>query len=322
MSKKILITRSIMPNATTLLEEAGLTVDTWQKEIPPTSSELLALGIDYDGIIPMVTDQIDQKFLKANSHLKIISNYGVGVNNIDVAAATELGIPIGNTPDVLTDATADLTFALLLGLTRNLLPAYADVRLAKWKKWEPRGYLGPALRGKKLGIFGMGKIGEAVAKRAVAFGLEIIYCSRTPKKELPYTAVSFDQLLKESDFISIHSELNEQTTAAFNFEAIGKMKTTSYLINTSRGNIICEKSLYDALRVGKIAGAGLDVTAPEPMDPNSPLLQMDNVLVTPHIGSATFEARMEMARLAATNIICAFEKRPLIAGVNPQTWEK
>lgn len=269
----------------------------------------------------MLSDQIDSSFIAECKNLEVVSNYAVGFNNIDTEAASKAGIAVGNTPGVLTDATADLAMALLLNLSRKITPAKENVLKGEWINWEPMGFIGKSLKGKTLGVYGLGRIGHALAKRCVdGFGMKLIYCSRTQKKM--GTKVDFETLLENSDVISIHSPLNKETNQLFNKEALNKTKKDCILINTARGEIIVEEDLLELIRNDHFFGVGLDVTAPEPMNNKSELLSYNNVLVTPHIGSADIETRTAMSEMVANNLLAAFEKKPLPGFVNPDVWQQ
>jgi glyoxylate reductase len=319
---KIFVTRPILPKGLDDLRQAGFELDVWEAAEFPTQADLLARAKTADGILCMLDDRIDAAFIGQNPHLRVISNYAVGFNNIDVATATALGIPVGNTPGVLTEATADIAFALLLAVARKILDSHLDVRAGRWRDWHPTGYLGLDLVGKTLGIVGMGRIGQAMAKRCFgAYDMDVLYTANSPKPEAEQAwgarRVSLPELLAQSDVVSVHCSLGPDTAGMFDLAAFRQMKPTAVFINTARGGIHHEADLATALREGRLWGAGLDVTNPEPMLPDSPLLGLPNVVVTPHIGSATFGTRAEMSAIAAQNIIRAFRREPLVGFVNP-----
>jgi glyoxylate reductase len=273
-----------------------------------TQPQLIERAKQVNALISLGADKLDQYFFSQCPHLDIIAQFAVGYDNIDVAEATRLGIPVGNTPDVLSDATADVALGLMIAVSRKMFHLHKTIERGEWKQFEPLKNLGIELTGKTLGIFGMGRIGMVMAQRCRgAFNMNIIYHnrSRNAEAERLYQAryVSFDELLQQSDVLSVHSVLSEETKGIFNKMAFSKMKKSSIFINTSRGSVHNEEDLIEALRSEAIWGAGLDVTNPEPMHANNPLLHMPNVAVLPHIGSATVEARNGMARLAAENII-------------------
>jgi glyoxylate reductase len=228
----------------------------------------------------------------------------VGTDNIDLEAAAARGIPVGNTPDVLTDATADLAFALLLALARRIVPGAAMVRAGEWRTWEPAGDLGADLAGATLGIVGWGRIGQATARRAEGFGMEIVHSSRS-------SGVPLEELLARADFVSVHTPLTPETRHLIDADALARMKPTALLVNTSRGGVVDQTALREALMAGTIAGAALDVTDPEPLPADHPLLDAPNLLVVPHVGSATVRTRAKMAAMAVDNLLAALDGRPM-----------
>jgi glyoxylate reductase len=236
--------------------------------------------------------------------LRAIANMAVGTDNIDLEAAVERGIPVGNTPDVLTDATADLAFALLLALARKIVPGAAKVRGGEWRTWEPAGDLGADLAGATLGVIGWGRIGQAVARRAEGFGMDVIHSSRS-------SGVALEDLLARADFVSVHTPLTPETRHLIGTDALARMKPTALLINTARGGVVDQDALRDALHAGRIAGAALDVTDPEPLPADHPLLDAPNLLVVPHVGSATVRTRAKMAAMAVENLLAALDGRPM-----------
>jgi glyoxylate reductase len=263
--------------------------------------ELVARVAGKQALVSMITDAVSKDVIETGTDLKVIANAAVGYNNIDVAAARERGIIVTNTPGVLTDATADLTWALILGITRRIGEGERLVRRGGWKGWTFDFMLGAELRGKQLGIVGYGGIGRAVAARGRAFGMRIAYTSRTPKNDPDAEAMPFDRLLATSDIVSLHCPLTPETRHLIDQPALARMKRSAYLINTSRGPVIDEKALAWALRMHLIAGAGLDVFEEEPkVEPE--LLTLENVMVVPHLGSGTVETRTAMADLAARNV--------------------
>jgi len=310
--KKIFITRRLPSIAKKLLKEYFLVDENNTNKAFPVS-HLPEVVSKYDGILSTVTEKFTKKILRKSRNLKVISNYAVGLDNIDVDFAKSLGISVYNTPYVVTNSTADLTFAVLLSLIRKISFAQDFIKQDKWKTWDPELFLGEELNGKVFGILGFGNIGQAVARRAVGFGLNVIYYDIS-KKRLdsflkPYVKyTSLDELLKNSDYISIHLPLNNETKWFINKNIIDKMKKKPIILNISRGKVINSDDLVKALKLGKIRGAGLDVTFPEPLPGNNPLCYFDNCIVVPHIGTATHECRIKMARLAAKNIINHFDK--------------
>jgi glyoxylate reductase len=263
--------------------------------------ELVGRIAGKQALVSMITDSVNREVIEAGTSLKVIANAAVGYNNIDVAAARERGIIVTNTPGVLTDATADLTWALILGITRRISEGERLIRRGAWKGWTFDFMLGAELRGKQLGIVGYGGIGRAVALRGRAFGMRIAYTSRTPKDDPNTEPMPLDRLLATSDVVSLHCPLTQETRHLIDQPALARMKRSAYLINTSRGPVVDEKALAWALRTHLIAGAGLDVFEDEPnVEPE--LLTLENVLLVPHLGSGTIETRTAMADLAARNV--------------------
>ena len=257
---------------------------------------------DIDGLICMLSDQIDSTLLDHALKLKVIANYAVGFNNIDIEAAKSNNVVVTNTPDALTHATADLAFGLLLSVSRCLPQANKAIFNNEWTGWESKKFLGPELNGKTLGIYGLGRIGAEMAKRAEAFGMNIIYHNRN-KKPCKYTYVNFEQLIEKSEVISLHAPLNASSYGIFNKATFSKMKKGSIFINTARGEMHDEDALYQALQSGHLFAAGLDVTNPEPCSKDSKLLHLPNCFITPHIGSASFEARTKMVEICVRNVL-------------------
>jgi glyoxylate reductase len=273
-------------------------------------------------LLSMLTLSVDVALLDRLPALEIVSNMAVGVDNVDVPACTARGIAVGNTPGVLTDATADLTWALLLASARRLDEAARDAREGRWQRWSPAGWLGADLRAATLGIVGMGKIGYAVAERARGFGVRVIYNSRSrhpeAEDELGASWRDLDALLAESDFLSLHCPLTEQTRQLIDADALARMKPTAHLINTSRGPVVDQAALVRALESGALGGAALDVTDPEPLPPGHVLYTTPRCLVIPHIGSATHGTRRRMAHLACENVLAGLAGEPLPHCVNPR----
>lgn len=320
---RILVTRAFPPIAVRLLREAGLEVTEWNDERLMTPEELVQSAKQHTAVLCTLTDKIDKVFLGQCSHLQVISQFGVGYDNIDIAEATRLAIPVGNTPGVLTDATADLAFTLMLTVSRKVLHVHKSILKGEWKYFQPVRHLGMELKGKTLGIYGMGRIGVEMALRCKgAYNMNVIYHNRKRNAESEKATgaqwVSFDDLLSQSDVLSVHSLLSPETRGIFNTSAFSRMKPTAIFINTARGGIHNETDLLQALDSKKIWGAGLDVTNPEPMAPDNPLLNMENVVVLPHVGSGTVEARTEMARLSAVNIIGFYRSGRVPHIVNPE----
>jgi glyoxylate reductase len=290
-----------------------------------TKQEIIEGAKQADALLTLLTDTIDAEVIEATPHLQVISNYAVGYNNIDVEAATRAGIPVCFTPGVLTDTTADLAFALILGVARRLVESDQFLRKGAFDGWKPELLLGADVHHKRLGIVGFGRIGYAVAKRALGFDMEVIYTSRSPIRDSlkldGVKPVDFETLLKTSDFISLHLPITHETHHLIGEAEFELMKETAFVINTARGPIIDEKALVKALKEGKIAGAGLDVFEREP-NVERELLELKNTLLLPHIGSATLETRSQMGILAAENAIAIFSGRPPHAIVNPEVMDR
>lgn len=319
MSKPKVFVSRIIPAAGLDKIKAECEVDLWTEQMPPPYEVLTERVKGVDGLLCLLTDRIDGALMEAaGPQLKVISQMAVGYDNIDIAAATERGIPVGNTPGVLTEATADLTFALLLAAARRIVEGVNYIKAGEWKTWEPETLLGADLTGATLGIVGWGRIGQAVAKRASGFDMRIIAHSRSPISEDGVKQVDFDTLLAKSDFVSLHTPLTPETRHLINREALRKMKRTAILINTARGPIVDQEALYDALTDGTIAYAALDVTDPEPMQPDHPLLSLPNATIVPHIGSASVQTRNRMAEIAADNLLAGLSGKPLRHQVKPK----
>ncbi len=299
------------------LQRLGLEheVDVWEEAQPPSRAELLERARDADALLPQLTEKVDVELLDSCPRLVAVADYSVGFDNVDLAAATERGIPVGNTPGVLTEATADLTWALMLSAARRLPEAEKDVRTGTWG-WEPSFLLGHDIQGATLGIVGMGRIGSAVARRASGFGMEVIHNSRGG------AGVSLDELLERSDFVSLHAPLTPETRGMIGEPQLRRMKPTAILVNTARGPLVDTDALVRALQEGWIAGAGLDVTDPEPLPRDHPLLSCPGLAIAPHIGSATHAAREGMADLAVDNLLAALRGERMPHCVNPEVYER
>jgi glyoxylate reductase len=326
MSKpKVFVTRVIPKKGLEIIREV-CDVDLWSNQLPPTRAELLQHVRGVDGLLCLLTDKIDGEVMdEAGPQLKVISNFAVGFDNIDVPAATARKIPIGNTPDVLTDATADFAFALLMTVARRVTEAERYVHDGKWKTWGPMTLLGVDIKGATLGLIGLGRIGKAVARRALGFDMRVIYYDPSEKKSEPTLKarrVDFETLLEESDFISLHTPLTPDTRYLIDSEAFSKMKPNAVLINTARGPVVDPGALYDALKERRIFGAGLDVTDPEPLPLDSPLLTLDNIVIAPHIASASKTAREKMSWMAAQNLIAGLKGERLPNCVNPHVYSQ
>ena len=323
---KVFITREIPQTGIVLLQNAGISFTEWIEKRDLEQYELIEICKKYDALISVGQDKIDKHFLNECRHLKVIAQMAVGYDNIDIPEATKLKIPIGNTPGVLSNATADTAFLLMLAVSRKAFFMHKKIISRQWGFYEPIANLGIELHGKTLGIFGLGKIGFEMAKRcAKAFEMKIIYHNRNnnaqAEKELNAKKVSFEELLAQSDVLSVHTALTAETKNIFDSNAFSKMKPSAIFINTARGAIHNENDLINALNEEMIWGAGLDVTNPEPMRSDNPLLEMPNVAVLPHIGSATEETRGAMSRLVAENIIAASAGKRLPHIVNGEVYE-
>jgi glyoxylate reductase len=279
-------------------------VDVWPERLPPSYEELRARTAEAEGLLSLLTDRVDAALIDGSPRLRAIANYAVGYDNIDLDAATARGIPVGNTPDVLTDATADLAFTLLLAAARVLPDALQSVADGDWLTWDPGRYLGHDVFGATLGIIGMGRIGRAMARRAAGFDMTVLHTGSDG-------GVPLLTLLARSDFISLHTPLTPDTHHLIDAAALQAMKPTAILINTARGPIVDQTALIEALRQGEIAGAALDVTDPEPPPPGDPVLSAPNLIVAPHIGSATRTAREAMATRAVDNLLAALDGEPM-----------
>ena len=329
---RVFLTRRILESGLTLVQDF-CEADIWPGELPPNRKELLRHLPDLDGLLCLLTDRIDAEMMEAaGPGLKVISNCAVGVDNVDVAAATAQGIPVGNTPGVLTDATADFAFALLMAAARRVVEGEHQVRSGVWKTWSLDTLLGADFAGATLGLVGFGRIGQAVARRATGFGMRIIFSDPHPavlpnagtgttlKSDVEAIQVDFDTLLRESDFISLHTPLTKETRGLMNATAFAKMKPTAVLVNTSRGPVVDQEALYEALKSKCIFAAALDVTVPEPLPIDSPLLTLENCIIVPHIASASWQARQKMSRMAAENLIAGLKGEPLANCVNPEVY--
>jgi glyoxylate reductase len=285
-------------------------VDLWPDPDPPPREALLEHAASADALLSQLTDPVDDELLRAAPRLKAIANYAVGYDNIDVDAATQRGIPVGNTPDVLTETTADLTFALMLAVARRIVEADRYVREGRWGPWSPDLLLGHDLHGSTLGIVGFGRIGRAVGRRAEGFGMTVIH------------GVPLEELLERSDFVSLNAPLTPRTRGLIGAAQLERMKPSAILVNTARGPMVDADALAEALRKGEIAGAGLDVTDPEPLPPDHPLLEAPNLVVAPHIGSASHRTREAMADMAVDNLLAALAGERMPHCANPEVYER
>ena len=282
-------------------------VDVWEGELPPSREQLAERAARAEGLLTLLTDRVDAELLDRLPDLRAVANFAVGTDNIDLAECGRRGIAVGNTPGVLTEATADLTFALILSTARRLVEAAADVHAGRWRTWEPRGWIGADVAGATLGIIGPGKIGRAVARRAEGFSMRVMFAGRRAGDGLE----PLERLLAEADFLSLHCPLTEETRHLIGAPELEAMKPSAILINTARGEIVDPRALREALESGAIAAAGLDVTEPEPLPADDPLLGAPNLTVLPHIGSASRTARAAMADLAVGNLLAHFAGEPM-----------
>ena len=314
MSEKVLVTREIPEAGLRPLEDFDVTV---LSEAPPSRDELLEAARGAGGVLSTVTETIDGEFMDAaGGGLKVVANMAVGYDNVDLGAARERGIVVANTPGVLDETTADVAFMLLLAAARRLGEAERVLRSGRWEWWGPKLFVGPDVWGKRIGVVGLGRIGEAVARRARGFGMEVVYYNRSRKqeaeRELGARRMELDELLRTSDFVSVHTPLTDETRHLIGADELGKMKPEAVLVNTSRGPVVDEAALAGALASGVIFAAGLDVYEEEPKV-HPKLLELENVVLAPHIGSGSIETRDKMAVLAAENI------RAVLAGETPKS---
>jgi glyoxylate reductase len=311
--RKVFVTRAIDPAALARLRAAA-EAEVWPGELPPPARKLRAALSHADAILSMVTDKIDAGLIANAPHLRVISNLGVGVDNIDLDATTRAGVAVGHTPGVLTDATADLAFGLLMTTARRIAEGDRQVRAGKWRTWGPMTLLGHDVHSSTLGIIGFGAIGQAMARRASGFGMRVLYLKHrsappTGEKIVGALGVGLRRLLAESDYVSIHVPLTAKTRHLIGRREFSLMKPGAILINTARGPVVDQAAMLAALKSGRLAGAGLDVTDPEPIAANDPLLRLDNVVITPHIGSASIATRAQMAAIAVSNVLHVFAGR-------------
>ena len=297
----VFVSRQLPGNAVERLA-AEHDVDVWPGDMPPPREDLLAGVAEAEGLLSLLVDQVDAELIEAAPRLRAVANYAIGFDNIDVDAAAARGIQVGNTPDVLTDATADLAWALMLAVARRLVEASRDAVEGRWRTWEPQGWVGVDVHGATLAVVGAGRIGQAVAKRATGFEMDVVMVD---------IGDDLHSALERADFVSVHTPLTPQTRHLIDADALALMKPTAILVNTARGPIVDQDALADALREGRLGGAGLDVTDPEPLPPEHPLYQAPNLLVVPHIGSATTTARAAMADRAVDNLLAALDGKPM-----------
>ena len=319
---RVFVTR-VLPGSTPLERLCAATAPVlWALDRPPTYEEVVERSAGCAGLLTMLTERVDAALLDCRPEVRVVANMAVGFDNVDVAAATERGVLVTNTPGVLTETTADLAFALLLGAARRLAAGEQAVRDGAWGPWHPTWMLGSAVHGATLGIVGPGRIGAAVARRAQGFGMRVLYHGRREAPGFPGERAGLDTLLATSDFVTVHVPLNAETEGMFGVEAFARMQQHAIFVNTARGGVVDQDALRDALVRGEIGGAALDVTTPEPLPPGDPLLDAPNLLVTPHIGSATGPTRERMADLAVDGLLAALAGERPKHLVNPEAWER
>jgi glyoxylate reductase len=322
---RVFVTRIIPDQGLDLVQE-HCDVDLWTDELPPSREALLARVQGTDGLLCLLTDRIDGEVLDATGkQLKVVSNHAVGYDNIDVPAATARRIPVGNTPGILTDATGDFAFALLMAAARRVVEGERYVREGRWKTWGPSLLLGPDVNGSTLGLVGFGRIGQAMAMRAQGFKMRVLYYDPTAPccdPSIDASPVDLDTLLRESDFVSLHTPLTGETRGLMNRERLALMKPTAILINTARGPVVDPVALYEALSARRIFAAALDVTDPEPLPMDSPLLTLDNIIIVPHIASASVATRQKMSLMAAQNLLAGLRGERLPNCVNPEVYDQ
>lgn len=322
----VYVTRKIAEPALRRLAEQ-VAMDVWEEDDPPPQSLLIEKAQQVDGMLTLLTDRIDANFInRAGDGLRVISQMAVGFDNIDVQAATRRGIPVGNTPGVLTETTADFTWALLMAAARRVVEGDKEVRAGIWRAWGPDVLTGYDVHGAVLGIVGFGRIGQAVARRAQGFGMKILYndpeCGEDAGAAFGAECVSLDALLEQADFVSMHVYLSETTRHMIGRAQFERMKPSAVLINTARGPVVDPDALAWALENKQIAAAALDVTEPEPIPQDSPLLKFENIIITPHIASASKATRERMAHIAVDNILAGLRGEPLPHCVNPEVYQK
>jgi len=310
MADRVVVTRRMPGTALDRLAEVA-EVEVWPERLPPSPEVLRELVADADGLVTMLTDRVDAALLDAAPRLRVVANMAVGYDNLDVAELARRGIPASNTPGVLTEATADLTWALILATARRLQEGIDAVRNGDWLTWEPDWLLGHAVGGATLGIVGYGRIGAAVARRALGFDMEVLAWSRRPKDVEGVTFVPLEELLERADVVSLHCALTPETHHLIGAAELARMKPTAILVNTARGAIVDQAALADALRRGEIFGAGLDVVVEEPIPVDDELLTLPRCTVLPHLGSATVATRTRMAEMVVDNVLAGLAGQPL-----------
>lgn len=324
MKPKVYVTRMV-PEVGLEKVQAACDAEIWEGALPVPREVLLEKVAEVAGLYCLLTDRVDAALLDASPNLKVVSNYAVGYNNIDVEACTARGIPVGNTPGVLTDTTADFAFTLLTAAARRVVEGVDYVIGGKWKTWGPKLLLGQDIHGSTLGIVGFGRIGQAVAKRASGFDMRVIYYDPYVKEApvgIDAESVDLEMLLSTSDFVSVHVPLTEATHHLLSTEELAQMKSTAILVNTARGPVVDPDALLHALKEGQLAAAALDVTEPEPISSDHPLLALPNCIVTPHIASASVATRGKMATIAADNLLAGLQGERLPHCVNPEVYNE
>lgn len=318
---QVAVARRIPETGLNVLREFG-DVIVWPEQLPPSRSQLLELARGADGLLSLLTDPVDGALLDELGTVKVVSNFAVGFDNIDVPACTERGVAVCTTPDVLTDTTADFAFALILAAARQIVPSATSVAKGEWKTWEPLGFLGKDIAGATLGLIGLGRIGSAVARRAAGFNMKILYRDTVERpeaeRELNAVRADLDTLLRNSDFVSIHVPLTPDTQGMISTPQLRTMKPSAVLVNTSRGPVVDNSALADALESGEIWAAALDVTDPEPLPADHRLVILPNCTVTPHVASATEATRSKMAELAARNLVAVLSGAEPPRCLNPE----
>ncbi len=321
---KVFVTRELPPATLARLAEC-CDLEVWEGFLPPEYEVIRQKVSGGSGLLCLLTDRIDAQMMDAAPGLKVISNMAVGYDNIDIAAASERGIPVGNTPGVLTETTADFAFALLMAVARRIPEAKQYIHDGEWRTWHPTVLSGHDIFGATLGIVGFGRIGQAMARRAAGFNMRVLVTSRAHDAEIKAIGaekVSLQTLLREADYVSLHIPLTDDTYHYIGKPELAAMKRSAVLINTARGGVVDPTALYDALRDGEILAAGLDVTEPEPISPDDPLLTLSNCLIVPHIASASVATRTKMAEMAADNIIAGLQSLALPTCVNPEAYAR
>ncbi len=316
---KVFVTRTIPEKGLSLVRDF-CEADIWPEDMPPARETLLSRLQGVDGVLSLLTDRMDGEAMDVSSRLKVISNMAVGVDNVDLAAATARKIPVGNTPGAMTDATADMTWALMMAAARRVVEGEKYVRAGNWKTWSPQLLLGADFAGATWGIVGFGRIGQAVAKRAKGFGMRVVYYDPAAKPAEDAIPMPLNELLQTADFISLHVPLTSETHHMINAQTLSRMKPGAVLVNTSRGPVVDPEALYEALKSNRLFAAGLDVTEPEPLPANHPLLELPNCTIVPHLGSASKRTRDLMAYLAAENLIAGLKGERLPHCVNPEVY--